>query len=603
MGSFHTFSAALSEMDLRRTQLALWHTEVGVDEDFNNAGAVWDDKSMHKYFNGLDANARVMLLSIADDIIMTGLNQFIIGEHPSNRVVLPRASHPETPGGKKNREEHARRLQDAHDALVWKIEKDASESPFRTVGYHQLGLGLGVLAYPILWDRWPKHPMKDRLGKDVPYRRPEESWRLQDRKRVSEWRRVRTGPLPWDVHAEHPKRVLFDIHHDPPEDVFIESNVLPGVYLDKYPELAAKSLTTNAPESRPFVIYCSREEYGLWYEGKPLLTSKDGANTEGFAKNRTGILWYRMAQGGFGNQGYGNEWHLRIQGITRRLRPVIITKIIDYNVMGIMRRMYGIPLLKMRGTTLAEAGAAASRIAFGTNQVFTYTTEALEAVELPSINPAVFQELEESDRMIERHTWSDVLRGTNPASETASGAGQRLSQGQAALRNAKRNYEQLIEGMLDDLDHMTKYELQEPLELLSRDGNIIELDPDDVVDGMRNIVNSKPATEEEKMAERRETIALIDARLRSRYTALVEDPDVLDPEEEMARIMADAAVESEAWIDSISAEALGGGVPQGGESKAAPAVSPLDQGSNRTQPLVAPSEVGQAVSLPPLRRG
>jgi len=276
---------------------------------------------------------------------------------------------------------------------------------------------------------------------------------------------------------------------------------------------------------------------------------------------------------------------------------VIITKIIDYNVMGIMRRMYGIPLLKMRGDDLAQAAAAASRIAFGTNAVFTYTTELLETVDLPQINPVVFKEMGESDAMIERHTWSDVLRGTNPASETASGSSQRLSQGQAVLRNAKRNYEQLIEGMLDDFDHIAKYEFQEPLELLSRNGDFSELDPDDVVDGMRNIINSKPATEEEKMSQRREQIALVDARFRSRYTILVEDPDVLDPEEEMARIIADAAMESEMWIQSVASEALGMTPAAGG---AAAAVSPLQAGGS--QPLLAPSEVQPGVGMPTLSR-
>lgn len=597
---FHTFGAAQKEVELRRSQLSRLRIEWEHDDNFNEAGAAWDNQAMRQYFNGIPADTRIMMLSIADDIITTGLSQFIIGEHPSNTVVLPRSAHPDNPQGRKNREAHARRLQDAHDALIWKIEMESTESPFRTVAYHQLGLGLGVLGYPILWDRWPKHPMRPKLGKDVPYRKPEDLWASEDRRKVSQWSRTRTGPLAFDVHAEHPRRVLFDIHHDPPEDVFIESNVLPGIYLDKYPELADKSLNTNSPEAGPFLIYCSRDEYGLWYGNEPLLTVKDGATSEGFAKNRTGVLWYRMAQGGFGHQNYQNDWHVRIQGITRALRPVIITKIIDYNIMGIMRRMYGIPLLKMKATTLAEAAAAAGRIAFGTNSVFPYTDEVLEAVELPSINPVVFQEMGESDAMIERHTWADVLRGANPASETASGASQRLSQGQAVLRNLKRNHEQLIEGMLTDLDYMTKHELKEPIQLLSSSGELIELDPDDVVDGMRNIVNSKPATAEEKMADRREMIALIDARLRSRYTALEQDPDVRDPDDEQARIMADAAMESEVWIQSIVAEALGQPMQEGG---AEPAQTPLAPGQNGTQPLLAPSEVGSAVDLPPLRRG
>ena len=268
-----------------------------------------------------------------------------------------------------------------------------------------------------------------------------------------------------------------------------------------------------------------------------------------------------------------------------------------------MRQLYGIPPLGVEAPTIAEAIAAARRIVFGMGAVFPHTPEEKQhKLDLPDVPSVLFQEMGESDAMIERHTWADVLRGGNPASETAAGASQRLAQGQSVLRNAKRNHEQLIEGMLGDLAHMAKYELQEPLELLSRDGEFLELDPDDIVDGMRIIVNSKPSTDAEKMMQRREQIALIDARLRSRYTTLIEDPDVVDPEEEMARILADAAMESEGVVAAIASQALQdvtGAPAMGSAETTAPAESPLATGG--AQPPLAPSEM-MAGRLPPLRR-
>ena len=597
-----SFPVFKKELALRRTQLAPLHREMEHDDNFIHAAAVWGDRSMMQYFFGLDDKAKIRMLSIADDIITTGLSQYVIGEHPSVQVVLPRASHPDTPQGRKNREDHARRLQDALDALLWQMDTYAREKPLRTVGYHQLGLGMGVMGYPILWDRFPKHPFKSRYG-DVPYRKPEASWNARDRKAVSDFNRRRQEAIPWDTHAVHPRRVFFDLESDPPEDVIIETNVLPGMYMRRYPNLRLE----NRGETAKYLIYCSKEEYGLWLNDQPLLTSADGANAEGFAKNRTGILWYRMAYGGFGNQSFGNEWHYQIQGIIRGIRSEIVTKTIDYNVMGVMRQVYGIPPLGVEAPTIAEATIAAQRIVFGMGAAWPHTPEERQhALELPRIPEVIFQELNESDTLIERHTWSDVMKGANPASETAAGAGQRLSQGQASLQPEKTSIDHLLSGMLEDICHMVKHELQEPVELLSRDMGLVRIDPDDWVEGARILVNSKPATAEQKMAERRESIALIDARLRSRYTTLVGDPDVLDPEEEMARILADAAMESEGVIGMIAQAALQGvtgGQPSGMSPEAAmPEQSPLARGQNGAQPLVAPSEVGQPVGLPPLRR-
>ena len=598
-----TFVALKKELALRRTQLSSLHQEMEHDDNFIHAAAVWGDRAMVQYFRGLDPNGQLLMLSIADDVITTGLSQYVIGEHPSVEILLPRKAYTERPGDKRAREKHVRRLQDALEALLWQAETYSTETPVRTAGYHMLGLGLGVIGYPILWDRFPKHPMKSGYGEGLPYRKPEAAWNALDRKHVSEFERRRAAALPLDFHAVHPRRVYFDIESDPPEDVIIQTNVLPGMYLQRYPHLEA---VNSRGKTARYTIYCSREHYGLWLNDQPLLTSKEGANADGFAKNRTGILWYRMARGGFGNQGFGNEWQYAIQGIVRGMRSLIVSKTIDYNVMGIMRQVYGIPPFKIKAETIAEGTAAARRLHFGMGQVFIeLPNELLSKIETPDVPAVVFQEMGETDRLIERHTWSDVMRGANPASETASGSSQRLSQGQASLATERSSLQNLLSGMLQDICHMTKYEFREPLELLSRDQGLVTLNPDDILDGMRIRVNSRPATPEEKMMDRRESIALIDARLRSRHTTLIQDPDVTDPEEELARIAADAAQESEMWIQSIAAEALGMGVEGGGGGGgAAPARSPLDQGGTQTQPLVAPSEIqpGGSSQLPELVR-
>lgn len=592
-----SFAAFTAELALRRNLLAPLHREMSIDDDFILAPSRWNDRRLMQYFHGVPAEAKLKLLSLASDIVEIGLNQYIIGEHPSVKVLLPRGSH----RSDKREDEHVRDLQQALDALLWQIDTYSTQKPMKTVGQHALGLGLGVLAYPLVWSRWGDHPMK---LKDGTFRKPEESWGAKERKVVGDYEQRQQNNLIWDVHAEHPRRVFFDLHHDPPEDVILETAVLPGIYLERYPHL--QNINSRA-KTATLKVFCSRDEYGLWLNNQSLLTKKDGVNTEGFAKNRTGILWYRMAEGGFGYQAYENEWQYRIQGVVRAIRPVIVSKMISFNIIDIVRQVYGIPPIGVEAETLTEAIEAAGRIEFGMGAVWPHTArERQHKLDLPELPKAVFDQLSLSDDAIEMHAWPEVLKGV-PLSggETATGGAQRLSQGKASLRVAGRNLAQVWEGALMDICHMVKYEIKEPITLFSEQAGLISLDPDDIVDGMRITINLAPATAEEKAFQRREELVLLDKGLRSRETILIDDPDVLDPEEEMARILSDRAMESEAVVAAIAQEATQH-VLGGTQSPAGAPAQPSGNGAASPE-LLAPSETMQTRNptpgLPPLTRG
>ncbi len=588
-----SFAAMRGEHALRKSVLGPLWTEMEHDENFLQAATQWGSRKMYQYFNGIPAEANLKMLSLAADLVTTGLSQYVIGEHPSIKVVLPAGVHRK----EKKNETHIKDLQEALDALMWQILTYSVESPTQTVGQHALGLGRGVLAYPLIYERYPKHPMKNKYGKDAPYRKPEGAWSPSEAKRVSEYQQVIGRAMPWDVHAVHPRRVAWDIHRDPPEDVMIESRVLPGIYLQKYPHLTG---INPRGRSAVFLEYCSKEHYGLWLNNQPLLTKKEGANSDGFAKNRTGILWYRMAEGGFGQQSFGNEWEHRVQGIVRGIRPAIISKMMDFNVLDIMRQGYGIPPMGVEAQSLPQAIEAARRIVFGMGQVWAHTTEERQhALELPKVPDVIFQQMDATDRLIEGHAWPEVLKGSATPGEPASGQAQRLSQGKASLAIAKRNLDQMWAGCLEDICYMVKHELEEPITLLSKTRGLVTLDPDDIVDGMRIVFDSSPATSQEKAEQRREQLTLKDAGLRSTATLLKEDPDVLDPEEEAAQILADLAMQSEGIVGMIANEAAQR-VTGGSMQPAQPVqTAPNMNGAG----LMAPTEnMGQMPQLPPLRR-
>ena len=245
----HSYEALKAEAVNRRAILAPLKREMEHDENFLQASAKWGDRRMLQYFNGIPKQAELKMLSTAEDIVNTGLAQYVIGERASITVVLPKSAHDDV----KLAEEHRKRLQEALEALNWHIETYSTEVPYRTAGQHALGLGAAVLAYPLVLERWGSHPMKKKGGG---YRREPEGWTPKERQAVSLFERKRLQGIPWDVHVEHPRRCLWDIHHDPPEDMMIESSVIPSPYLDRYPHL--QQMNSRAKTAKLFT-YCSAD--------------------------------------------------------------------------------------------------------------------------------------------------------------------------------------------------------------------------------------------------------------------------------------------------------------------------------------------------------
>ena len=586
---FSTFDQVKTEAGQRKQTLAPLHREMAIDEDFEHAGAVWNDGALYQYMNGLPAEAHLKIISLAKDLVDTGVNQYIIGENINVRVLLPPSAHRDS----KEAEGHAKRLEEAFSALLWNVETNATETPLHTAAQHQLGLGLTCVGYPLIWDKVKRHPMKLKNGK---YRKPMEEWSAREQVAVDEWDRGRFLTIPFEITPVHPRTALFDIHHDPPQDVIIETKVIPSAYIDKYPQLANFNSRAKTAVLR---MYCSPENYGLWLNDAPILTKADGANSDGIAKNRTGILWYRFARSGWGSKGYGNEWEYQIQGIIRGMRAAIIAKIMDFNIADVIRTVYGLPPVGIEGDTDEEAQEAAARFVFGMAQIWWHKTGVRQhKIEVPEIPSVVIDQMKMVDGLIELHTWPEALRGLPQPGEPATSAQQRLSQGKAGLRLPKRNLEQLVEGMCMDIAYMVKHELQEPVTLLSRSMGMVTLHPDDIISGMRIIVDLAPATSEERAFERREQLVLLDKGLRSKITILKSDPDVTDPEEEYAQALSDTAMGGEIIAQAIAQEAVQAVLPP---MPAAPAAS-----VNGTAALRATSEMtptrNQNPELPAIAR-
>ena len=527
----------------RKQVFSRLHREWGYDEEILTASSRFRDRSIMKYLDGFPPGFVAKVPSLAKDVVDVGVNQIMAGETPSVRILLPPDAHRDAAIAKKHSEDLARKCQ----ALLWYVETFGTETPFRGMIQHALGLGLGVLAYPILWQRWPDHPLQLKSGKT------REGRNAAERAKVEKWQRTRTG-LPIDVHAVHPRTALFDPDHDPIEDMIEEQLVSLGSFARDYPHLNLPERSTQ--KTAKLVTYCSAEEYGIWLNEKPLLLPKDGANAEGIAENTTGVLWYKIARGGFGDRTYKGEWDYAIKGILRDGRDMILGHITNYNVMEAIRQVYGFPEDDISGETLEQAQdeAPTSR---GPSARWLHSSKVKRNIpQTPPVPQVVFQQLERQDEELGIHfgPYGDALRGIYQA-ETASGLRTRISLGKSPYRAAKQSTEQAASAFLMDVFYYVKKVLREPISFPGRDA-IVTIRPDDIPDGARAVVDWAPPTPEEKGFELQDLLQKKEKDAASVRRILELDDDVDDVDEELANILADKTLAMPETLQMVSQMAL-----------------------------------------------
>lgn len=533
----------------RKDRFRYLHTEMGYDEDLIEASAKLHDPSIMKFLRGFPQGFIAKVPSIAKDVIDVGINS-IVGDTPVVTILLPPALHKDVDEARV----HKRDLERKSNALLWYIETYSNETPFRGLVQHALSLGLATLAYPIIYKRWPKHPIRNRRPRTV-----------SESKKVSEWQRTRMQ-LPFDVRVVHPRSSFFDPDHDPIENIIEEQTVSFSSYSKDYPHL-------HLPERGKGILttYCSEDYYGQWLDRKPLLTPQDGANPDGIAENSTHILWYRIATGGFGDRTYKAEWEYFIKGIIRDGRDLILGHITSYNVLEVIRQFYAFVPLDISGPTRSQAELEAPT-EFGPGMIWAHSDEIRNLpFQAPSVPEIVFKQLDLQQQELQVHfgPYGDALRGVY-RSEPASSLRNRQSTAGRPYQQCRRNVERLAGSFLMDIFYYIKHVLKEPLTFPSED-SLITISPSDIPDGFRAIVSWSPPTPEERSMALQDLLKRAEAGSASMRRVLEEDDAIEDVDEEMAQILADRVMQSRAVTELLGGQATQRLSAKAGPSPAVPA--------------------------------
>mgnify|MGYP001608084186 CR=1 FL=1 len=440
--------------------------------------------------NGLHPDFKPYLPPIAKIGVDVAVNNTFVGEAPIVEIELP--------AGKRSEEtlrDRKEKLKHFCDLWLRQAEVYATETPFRDFGIKGYSQGLGVLSYPFIVERWPKHPLIGANGKPrVPRNRKE-------KKLVEEWQAKRHRSFPWDVRSCSPTHVYFDPDHDPPLDM-IEAYAVRRPDTGKA-ELGVRPLggvTTGTSSGGQYierVVYVSEEWYAVYDGGEPRLTAADGADSEGVARNPLGRLWYKMAWAGFGDMTSDGDWAAKGKGLLWDILPVVQAYTIMLNMTLVAAVMSSRVPLHITGPTDQDATTAAERLIYGPDAVWAtgpgYDVDAFPQVPMPTQVQWVHEEL---NAILELWFGPNIMRGQH-TEDTASGLRTRYAHAKAIYRAMTQNGAQAIAAMLMDVLWMIKHHIEDEITVWG-DNDIATIGPDDIDDGLWITIDLTPPSAEEK---------------------------------------------------------------------------------------------------------
>lgn len=586
----------------RQSLFGALHEQIGIDETFLASSAVWADKRLEQYLHGLPRGFRAKIPPIGRRGVTTARNQVMVGETPKVSVLLPPKPRQNPRDAIKQRETLERKLQ----ALLWQIDTTSSvETPLITFMDHCLGLGRGILSYPVAWDRWKDDPFQQRDGSRRAPKNAKE--RLEDRR----WQENRARQLPWRVSAIHPRKCLWDPHHDVPEDVILEEKVSVRAILRRYPHLWTPDLEGGQHREGTLLTFVCPDYYGLWLDGVPLLTKKDGANGDGIAPNSSGIMWFRFADSGYGQSTFEGEWELRVQGLIRPIRDVLATYIVAWNQIETMRGVYAFPPMDITGPTKEEAEEAKGDLEYGPGSAFPHGPGIVaQPMPLPTVPNDAWRTMEISQQMLAEWFGDPVLSGQYQADPTSEQHARRLNQAKAPLKPAAQGGQQAVAAMLMDLCYQIKHDLDGPVTVMNAQNGIETLDASDIVDGMRILVDFTPPTKDELEQDHAEMRQRLEMGLVSTHRVMEVDPQIDDVDLEMDTIEAEKLRQSEPVL-AVKAEAYAFLLRQKLEAKGllpppepvAPEAAPVEPGMEgmpaEGEQMPMPMDMGQMAPMGP----
>jgi hypothetical protein len=537
----------------RKTALAAMHRRMDVADEWLHADE--DPSPILPYISkNFPPGFQWDIFPYAWTVLNRGVNQIYTSEVPQVTYELP-AAYKRKYKDKEAIGKRERKVQEWLQGVLYHYATTMAENPFLDALTQQLGLGMGCLSYPLDYDRWGTPPDHGR-GTDE----EQEAW--------EQFERHRSECLPWRIDSLHPTWVLFDTHHDPPQNFIIERPVDLADMAARYPSLGLKPTEagSGATPTATYVEYVSAEWHGEWVNGMPVT---EGGDEDGIAPNGLRYAWAQIAWSGMGKKDKDGLWERRGVGMIQRGISEFRALTFDDNFVAMVKRSF-IPKYVATGETAEQAADATQDIDPQSPAVVALpNTVSFAPMAPPDIPEAILTDMRERQQRLEQLYGPGLLSGEYH-SEPAAKQAARMEAARGPYRAPKKAMEQAVAAMLSHFLMCVKYEpdLNEGVGVAWQAGKgseskqyFAELKPDDVVLGGKITVDFSPLTPEDKAFKVEDARAKQEYQWISTETAMKKGGEVEDTMEEMAQIKADevwASPEMTSFLTQLAITAIQG---------------------------------------------
>lgn len=407
-------------------------------------------------------------------------------------------------------------------------ERDSDTSPLNDIKNNCISLGLAVRTTVLNKGKYPEKPE----------RKPGErkkAW--EERKKAWDRERKKAGSSVFAVRSIHPLNVAYDRQNTPPQWVLIREPIEGSVAAKQYPAWKGgdgyKLPQADAPlltEARLWTPCWT----GCWINGEPALGPADGADQDGIAENPYGFIPVWFAAGGHGRQDVAGRPEWELQGIIRGARDLLVEEAVIYNLKGIYlrRASYGPKDVIIGPDTDPRTVQRIKQELLGGPSVVAHMPNGYQhsTVNPSPIPDSVLQIDQKNDAYINRATIDDVSTGSGAPAEPAARTRVRLQQIDKTLADAALHVEQALEADYTARFMMIKNVLKCPVGVnvpkKGQPAEYVEIDPDDIPDGLVVKVNLVGESEEEKARKQEQADKRLGVSLDLKgYYQMIGEPD------------------------------------------------------------------------------
>ena len=434
----------------------------------------------------------------------------------------------------------ANKIRRFYEALLNWVDRKGDTSRFRNGGK---GLGLtGITVWKLIYDRklFPPKPVK---AKDEP------TDEFDDR--LDEWTVDRKNVIPFDLQIIHPREIIFDHTHEPPQWIIQTSNKMVGDIIDEFP-------SWPNPKNRKKTDEVEVLEY--WEDKRRAVIIDKTSALKGeneIVKHRQSVHPYIIGGSGLGHDDWEHRLEKKYVGLLRFIKAVLLAESRAYSIADIVLKGGAWPVRVAEGDRANEMPRI--RLEYGTVQPLPPGVKITDLTpQLPS--EMVFNFMSLNNGIISAAAAPRVVRGLREPGIT-SGFDRQLELGQARLRYGPLVW--TMERMLEEVCRKAGRIMQAldlgPINIQAgtTEDNFMVISGKDFRNHHAVEVKVGVLEPEDEIRKHNDAIALVAGGLMSPQTAIRTYFPNVDPSSEMGRILAARLMFSEPIMNLIGEATLG----------------------------------------------